>query len=46
MILLILAVLIRPAAHASADLVGDDLAIVTSLAIVLAGAAYGRFARS
>ena len=45
MVLLVLAVLIRPATHGAANLAGDDLAIATSVAVVIAAAAYARLAR-
>ena len=46
MTLLMLAVLIRLAGMSKADLVGDDLAIISSLAAIAVGAAFAAPRRS
>ena len=44
-ILLVMALLARLVGLSSADLVGDDLAILSSLGVIAVGAAYLRFSR-
>lgn len=43
LIMLVLALLVRFSGLSEANLVGDDLAILVSLAVVIAGASYTRF---
>lgn len=43
LIMLVLALLARFSGLSGANLVGDDLAILVSLAVVIAGASYTRF---